>query len=373
MRVAGVGTHDVYNPATDTVDGPASPPWQANPPNGYSDYASIGQYWISGTRIAPLTDMFAITPVDASRPEGDSGVTTFTFNVSRSGSPDQAASVDFSVLPSLSNAVGTFYPYKRLLTYTVTRSGDSNSPATVDWFVDVSGHADPASGADFVGGILPTGQVLFGVGVTAVDVEVLVDPDAVLETDEFFELHLQNPAGVGSVGIDTAFASARGIILDDDSLVSLVVGNNYDLTEGNTGVTSYTFDLVRTDRFGDVIDVSWAVIGTGQHPADGLDFVGGQLPSGVIQFDALQTTATVTIDVMTDLDFERFETFDFSLLRSSGGAVGTASISAAIINDDRFPTEPAEVRLSLVDLDSRPGIQVGEDFDIDECCRSSGS
>ncbi len=46
LRVEGVGSHDVFDVASDTVQQPANPPWQTSPPVGFSDYGSLGQYQI---------------------------------------------------------------------------------------------------------------------------------------------------------------------------------------------------------------------------------------------------------------------------------------------------------------------------------------
>ncbi len=61
LRVEGVGTNDVYNPATDRVEGPASKPWTVANPLGYSDYGSLGFYTITGV-IQPSQIDFGDAP-----------------------------------------------------------------------------------------------------------------------------------------------------------------------------------------------------------------------------------------------------------------------------------------------------------------------
>lgn len=53
LKIDGVGSHGVYQPATDAVEDPASPaPWEVESPLGYSDYGSLGQYWIFGSVVS---------------------------------------------------------------------------------------------------------------------------------------------------------------------------------------------------------------------------------------------------------------------------------------------------------------------------------
>lgn len=57
LKIDGVGSHGVYNPATDTVDDPTTnAPWTVANPTGYSQYGSIGQYRITGTVQASRFD-----------------------------------------------------------------------------------------------------------------------------------------------------------------------------------------------------------------------------------------------------------------------------------------------------------------------------
>ncbi|MCA9078963.1 MAG: cadherin domain-containing protein [Planctomycetaceae bacterium] len=56
LRIEGVGSDDVYNPANDQVEAPANPPYQQNPPLGFSDYGSLGFYTVSGDVPAARAD-----------------------------------------------------------------------------------------------------------------------------------------------------------------------------------------------------------------------------------------------------------------------------------------------------------------------------
>ncbi|MCA8998057.1 MAG: cadherin domain-containing protein [Planctomycetaceae bacterium] len=57
LKIDGIGSHGVYNPSTDSVEDPTTNiPWQQANPVGYSQYASIGQYQITGTVTASRLD-----------------------------------------------------------------------------------------------------------------------------------------------------------------------------------------------------------------------------------------------------------------------------------------------------------------------------
>ncbi|HEY6564081.1 MAG TPA: zinc-dependent metalloprotease family protein, partial [Pirellulaceae bacterium] len=97
LRVEGIGSHDTYQAGTDTLVPPAAPaPWTISPPAGYSNYGSLGQYKVSGTIPAPGSDLFTIVATDAVKLEGNSGQQAFTFTVTRSGNTASAATVQYA-------------------------------------------------------------------------------------------------------------------------------------------------------------------------------------------------------------------------------------------------------------------------------------
>jgi len=106
------------------VDGVGVGTPTASPPTGYTDYASIGQYSISGSIVTSTGSSVSVVAASAANAEGNSGSTAFTFTVTRSGNTSQSATVNFAVAGS-----GT----------------------------------SPADGADFVGGALPAGTLTFDV------------------------------------------------------------------------------------------------------------------------------------------------------------------------------------------------------------------
>ena len=114
----------------------------------------------------------SIAATDATKVEGDSGTTDFTF--------------------------------------TVTRTGDTTGTSSVDYAVTGSG-ADPANAADF-SGVLPSGTIAFAAGETSQVITVAVSGDTDVEADEGFTVTLSNP-----VDATITTGTSDGTIRNDDT------------------------------------------------------------------------------------------------------------------------------------------------------------
>ena len=99
--------------------------------------------------------------------------------------------------------------------------------------------------------------------------------------------------------------------------------------EGNSGTTTYTFTVTRSGDSSAAASATWTVSGG----ADASDF-GGTVPSGTVSFAAGETSTQVTITVSGDTALEADETFTVTLSNVTGAAIGTASATGTIINDD---------------------------------------
>jgi beta-glucanase (GH16 family)/Ca2+-binding RTX toxin-like protein len=105
--------------------------------------------------------------------------------------------------------------------------------------------------------------------------------------------------------------------------------------EGDSGVTTYTFTVTRSDQFWERGTVAWQVTGLGDHPATGADFAGGWMPTGVLSFQGSQNTATITISVAGDGTVEPDEQFQVSLLNPVNTTLGATTVATGVIaNDD---------------------------------------
>lgn len=120
----------------------------------------------------PTGARFDFASTSVTHPEGNAGLTDFTFNITRSG-------------PTDSGSVAQFYV-----------------PA-----------GSPASASDFAGGTLPNGQVPFAPGETSRSFTIQVVGDTVQEGDETFQVVL----GARTYGYQVGGA-ATGTIVNDDGV-----------------------------------------------------------------------------------------------------------------------------------------------------------
>ena len=239
----------------------------------------------------------AIAATDASKAEGNTGSTPFTFTVTRSGDTTGASSA----------------------TYTVTGSG-----------------ANAADAADFTGAALPTGTVSFAAGETSKLVTINVAGDTTVEANEGFTVTLSAP----SAGTTITTAAATGTIVNDDASPSLAIAaTDASKAEGNTGSTPFTFTVTRSGDTTGASSATYTVTGSGANAANAADFTGAALPTGTVSFAAGETSKLVTINVAGDTTAEANEGFTVTLSAPSAGTtITTAAATGTIVNDDAAVT-----------------------------------
>ena len=141
----------------------------------------------------PPLSTISISELDADKPEGDEGITDFTFLISLS----EAQATDVSVAWS------------------------------------VTGHGtNPADADDFEGGMFPEGAVLFAPGETTAIITVPVMGDFVVEADEGFGVTILDPTGAT---ISPAYSTAYGVIQNDD--VALNVEDDFAQVDQDDSVS----------------------------------------------------------------------------------------------------------------------------------------
>jgi Metallo-peptidase family M12B Reprolysin-like len=148
--------------------------------DGFSRYASLGQFFISGTVVPVQNDFLSVMAESASKPEGNSASTAYTFVVSRTGNTSGTSSVNYSVFGS---------------------------------------GANPTDAGDFASGSLPSGSISFAAGEVTKTVTIHIAGDTLVESDEGFTLSLSNPSGETVV----VGSSANGLNLNDDLLPAIGV------------------------------------------------------------------------------------------------------------------------------------------------------
>ena len=115
--------------------------------------------------------------------------------------------------------------------------------------------------------------------------------------------------------------------------------------EGNSGSTPYLFQVNREGDTSGESSSRWSLRGSGSHPADGSDFLGGRVPSGEVFFSAGQTSQTITINIAADSNPEPDEGFTVSLEAPMGATLHEGGVPATgvIRNDDTAPPTPLPV------------------------------
>ena len=214
--------------------------------------------------------------------------------------------------------------------FTITRSGTTDSVVSVDWFLS-AGDTDGVQSADFDGATFPSGTVTFAKGVNSKIVSFFVATDSVVEANENFDITLSNP----SVGADIIVGEVAGTIYNDDAGFAIETVD-VEKTEGQAGDTLVTFKIIRSGDVGGTDSVAYSVTGDGGNPANADDF-GGSFPSGTVIFDPGVTEKTFTVAVSADTQIESDEDFTVTLSSPSSGSgivVGEESSTATILDDD---------------------------------------
>jgi hypothetical protein len=239
-------------------------------------------------------------------------------------------------------------------TFTVTRTGVTTGASSVQFDVTGSG-ANPASGADFLGGGFPTGQVNFAANETTQTVTVVVIGDTDPEPTEGFTVTLSNASAGDSIGT----ATALGNIQNDDGTAGIatlaIAATDADKAEGNSGVTNFTFTVTRGGDVNHATSVNFAVTGSGTDPAAATDFDGGILPSGTIDFAVGETSQTITVEVAGDVTIEPDEEFTVTLSGASPPDSITTATATGTIQDDDGPVDPATLAIAALDADKAEG------------------
>jgi hypothetical protein len=118
-----------------------------------------------------------------------------------------------------------------------------------------------------------------------------------------------------------------------------VVGTpSLDVTEGSGAAEArkVSIDLALDRAIMTNQSVSWSIVPNGEAGVDTSDFVGGVLPSGVVNFVAGQTMGKIEFEIAADTTVERAEGYKVVLAPSGGLVVsGSSELIGEIANDDK--------------------------------------
>lgn len=251
-------------------------------PIGGTVTAGTGTGTIRNDDASPSLSISGVSQV-----EGDSGTTTFVFQLSLSEASGKTVSVDYA-------------------------TADSSATA----------------GSDYQAA---SGRVTFAPGETTATIGVLVNGDTVVEPDETFLVTLS-----GAVHATPTAGQAAATILNDDvpSAVSLTI-DDVTQDEGNRGTTPFVFTVRLSAPSAATVTVNYAT-------ADGTALATGRnhdytTVSGTLTFDPGQTAQTISVLVNGDTLNEFDETFFVNLSGPVNASIDRMSGIGTIRNDDAQP------------------------------------
>lgn len=219
------------------------------------------------------------------------------------------------------------------LVYSITRAGATTDVATVQWALSA---ASGLSGDDLVNGLGGTNTVTFTANEVIKLITIALQGDTTLEPDEALVMTISNALNITqSTNANIVDATATVTVLNDDVVFDARVngaGTTATVQEGGASATTpLVFQVLRSgDATGDAT-VTYAVTGGTGVTADDYQ---GTLPSGTLSFSANQTSQQVTVLVQGDRLGEADEPYTLTLSSPSVGALGSASATITVANDD---------------------------------------
>ena len=215
------------------------------------------------------------------------------------------------------------------VTFAVTRSGDINTPSTVDWEMVLGS----VSVDDFVDGTVFSGSLDFAEGESAKLISFETKNDAVIETDETFTIHLSN----ASYGSQIVVNDLQGTVRNDDA--QFVINASDDVYEGNGGTKYLEITVTREGDLSSVDTVDYVVTAGENNPVSADDFIGNAFPTGTLTFGVDSDSEIIYIPLNADSVIEDTESLVVTLSNASEDtAIFSATTSVGVKNDDDIVT-----------------------------------
>jgi len=225
-------------------------------------------------------------------------------------------------------------------TFTVTRSGGSTGAVTVDWTLAAPGGAGVADSTDFAPGQPTSGTLSFADGETTKTITILVQGDVTIEGLETFSVNLTNATG----GATVSDAFGTGTITNDD-FPTISVGDVTQL-EQNAGTSIFAFTVSLSAPAGPG-GVTFDITTADGVALAGSDYVAQSLTGVTIA--AGQSSYTFNVVVNGDTTFEPDESFFVNISNVTGATVADGQGLGTITNDDAAPS-PGSISIGDVDL-----------------------
>ena len=228
---------------------------------------------------------------------------------------------------------------------TVTASLSHASAAQITVTVAATA-VSPAMSSDFNLSASPT--LTFAAGSTSSTGTVTVSAvdNSADEADKQVTVSGTTAGGVsGSASSDPS--SVTLTIRDDDGSPSLSI-DDASVTEGNSGTANLQFTVTLSPASGQQVTVGYAVDATDRGTAtSGADYTA--VSAGTLTFAAGDTSKTITVSVIGDVQDEPDETVKLTLSGAVNAALGTATGTGTITDDDDAPTVSLSLSPATID------------------------
>jgi hypothetical protein len=160
--------------------------------------------------------------------------------------------------------------------------------------------------------------------------------DLLDEVDETFVVTLTNPTRAY-----LAKDQGIGTILDNDPLPSLSI-NDVTVTEGDSGSKTASFSVTLSAASSRTVQVSYATANC--TATAGMDYTA---VSGTLTFTPGQTSKTVSVAILSDLEAEATETFVVNLSAPLNATLSTSQGVATILDNDPQPPTDSDYLVYL--------------------------
>jgi probable HAF family extracellular repeat protein len=205
----------------------------------------------------------------------------------------------------------------RAASLVVTLSASASEPVTVAYR---TANGSAAEGSDYESA---SGTVTFEAGQTTKTISVLVNGDRAAEPNETVLVNLGAATG------DAVIADGQGVvtIVDDEPRVSIT---DVSKNEGNSGTTQFVFTVSLSAASDGAVGLNFATAnGSAKSPED------YEPRSGILVFNAGETSKTIAVAVKGDRKSEGQEVFYLNLSGASGALLADNQGAGVVRNDDR--------------------------------------
>ena len=236
------------------------------------------------------------------------------------GNDDAAPTVSINDVSIVEGTSGTSN-----LTFTITLSAASGLGTLVT--VNTA-NSTASAGSDYVA--ISNQVVSFAAGETTKTVNVTINGDTTIESDEAFFVNLTNP-------VNATIADSQGIgtITNDEPIPSVSI-NDFNLFEGNGGTSTMTFSLTLSAI--SAAPTSVVVTTADVSATGGTDYV--SIAGQTFTIPAGQLSTNVNITINGDTTFEGDETFLVNLSSPTNATISDNQGVGTIKNDDTPPPTP---------------------------------